>query len=330
MKKNYDILNGSYIFIKKDVKSHERVYFHFNSRMQTLIELLKNEYSKARIFYTVHYFEWKTLPNHEFAGFKKIEETYLGDKYFMYLIEKDKLFMNICDFIIVLSKDTYNIVTQFYFVESEKVIYMPNSVFDIYNINISTHKEEIKKELGFDKNVKLLLFVGRLVPNKGIVELIDAFKYILSYEQNCKLLLVGDGCYDRCMEKIKPFYNKLCFTGFIEKELVIKLYHIADIGIVPSYFEEWGFVALEMMAAKLPLIITNSPGLSELSDKNDILMAKCRDSQSLATQILKLIKNTSLQEECSAKSRLKYEQKYSMQVFKKKILSVYKLSEQML
>lgn len=313
-------------FIKKYVKPKEVVCFHFNNRFQYLSELLKKEFVNAKLIYTIHYLEWKTLSKLGFEGFENMKQIDQHDQHYLNMVKSDKLFINNCDFIIVLSIDTYKIVTKLYSIEHKKVFHIPNSVSDIYDEELSKYKEKLKIELGFDKNAIIILFVGRIVPNKGVVELIDAFKRILPHAPDCKLVLIGDGCFDLCLKNINPYYSKLSFTGFIEKDLLIKFYHIADVGVLPSYFEECSYTALEMMSVKLPLIITKAPGLSELSNKSDILMVKCRDVESLAIAILKLVNSIPLQKECSLKARLIYEKKYSMDVFKRRILSFYKLA----
>ena len=238
-------------------------------------------------------------------------------------IEKDKLFIDNCDVVIALSLDSYNILVESYKVESNKVFYIPNSVDDIFNENFHREKMQIKKKYGFNGNEKIILFVGRLVPNKGIVELVEAFKSLLIEEPNLRLVLVGDGCYDICLKHVAPFFSKICFTGFVDRKMLIEFYHIADIGVLPSYFEECSYVALEMMAAKLPLVATNVSGLSELIAENGMLAVECGNQRKLEMAILKLINVPFYKEDCIKRGRLKYEQLYSLDIFKQKILSIY-------
>ena len=58
--------------------------------------------------------------------------------------------------------------------------------------------------------------------------------------------------------------HRITFTGFLDEESLRKLYQIADVCVVPSLYEPFGITALEAMAAKTPLVASNSGGLSEI------------------------------------------------------------------
>jgi glycosyltransferase involved in cell wall biosynthesis len=59
---------------------------------------------------------------------------------------------------------------------------------------------------------------------------------------------------------------KITFAGLLEKNELYELYHIADIGIAPSLFELFGYVAVEMMIHKLPIVVTATSGQNEVVD----------------------------------------------------------------
>jgi glycosyltransferase involved in cell wall biosynthesis len=113
---------------------------------------------------------------------------------------------------------------------------------------------------------KVVLFVGRLVYEKGAQTLISAIPKILS-RVNAKFLIVGDGgMKDHLMRQVANMRlsHKTLFTGFLDEDSLRKLYMIADVCVVPSLYEPFGITALEAMAAKTPLVATNAGGLSEI------------------------------------------------------------------
>ena len=65
---------------------------------------------------------------------------------------------------------------------------------------------------------------------------------------------VGDGFYSYYLNSCNPTWNKITFTGKLNKEDLYKLYQIADIGVLPSFHEQCSYVAIEMMMYGIPLV----------------------------------------------------------------------------
>jgi len=84
---------------------------------------------------------------------------------------------------------------------------------------------------------------------------------------NAKFVVVGDGgMKDHLMRQVANMRlsHRIMFTGFLDEESLRKLYQIADVCVVPSLYEPFGITALEAMAAKTPLVVSNTGGLSEI------------------------------------------------------------------
>lgn len=155
----------------------------------------------------------------------------------------------------------------------------------LYNcINISNYKEQLsveernslRKEYGIRPDDFVFIYSGRIDKFKGVLELVEAFKMVS--ERDVKLMIVGKSWFDSSEEKddySQKVLNKsldvkgqIVFTGFIHPNIMPRMYQISDCLVVPSVWEEpFGVVALEGMASKLPLIVTNSGGLVEVVDK---------------------------------------------------------------
>ena len=125
-------------------------------------------------------------------------------------------------------------------------------------------KNTIKSNLLFKSNEKILLYVGRLDENKGGKELINAFKLLLIEEPDCRLVIIGNGDESIYFEQMQMYWSKIIFSGRLPKELIYKFYQIADVGILPSFAEQCSYVAIEMMMHGLPIVGTDSTGLSEM------------------------------------------------------------------
>jgi glycosyltransferase involved in cell wall biosynthesis len=119
-------------------------------------------------------------------------------------------------------------------------------------------------------NEKIVLYVGRLVYEKGIHILINAVPKILA-KTDAKFVIVGTGYMrDQLSTIVKSMglEHKVIFTGFVDEEDLLKIQKVSDVSVVPSLFEPFGIVALEAMAARSPVVVSDTGGLSEIVDHN--------------------------------------------------------------
>jgi len=174
-----------------------------------------------------------------------------------------------------------------------KVCVVPNGV-DVTKFNFSFNYWEIRNRFAHASE-KILLFVGRLVPEKGLDVLIKALPIILGNGVDAKIVVVGEGPQrDECQRLANDYGlgNKVLFTGHIDDWTLRALYRVADIAIVPSRFEPFGIVALEAMAAHCPLVASAVGGLNEIVDHEGTgLKAPPNNPEALALAILRIIRD---------------------------------------
>jgi glycosyltransferase involved in cell wall biosynthesis len=143
---------------------------------------------------------------------------------------------------------------------------------------------------------KIVLFVGRLVYEKGVHVLVNAVSRVLE-KVNAKFIIVGNGYMKEQLSNIVKnmgFAHKVMFTGFVDDETLKKLQKCADVSVVPSLFEPFGIVALEAMAAKSPVVVSDTGGLSEIVE-HDVTGVKvyADNPESLAWGITKVLTDDS-------------------------------------
>jgi glycosyltransferase involved in cell wall biosynthesis len=133
------------------------------------------------------------------------------------------------------------------------------------------------------------VYMGRLVSEKGLKTLIDAFKNVIQKypERKINLLIIGDGNYRSVLEELvqtNQIENNVKFVGRKIGQELTDLIHSASIAIVPSDWEEpMGIVALELMAAGRNIIVSKNGGLKEcvgdagllFTNENHIELANC-------------------------------------------------------
>jgi glycosyltransferase involved in cell wall biosynthesis len=118
--------------------------------------------------------------------------------------------------------------------------------------------EAVKQKLGIPNNVKVILFVGRLHPEKGIKTLFEALKQINNL--NFLVLMVYSFSqykkeYELLAQKL-GIAEKIRFLGFFPNSELPKLYNIADLSVLPSLREQWSNTIMESMACRTPVIAT--------------------------------------------------------------------------
>jgi D-inositol-3-phosphate glycosyltransferase len=123
-------------------------------------------------------------------------------------------------------------------------------------------KAQARHQLGLD-NDKLILFVGRIDPLKGVDNLIKVLPY-LCHIPKLKLMIIGGGEHSqREIEQLQKLarnlevQNSVDFLGLIKHEELPYFYNAADACVVPSYYESFGLVALESLACGTPVVATD-------------------------------------------------------------------------
>ena len=175
--------------------------------------------------------------------------------------------------IICVSNFIANSISNLMNMPSDKFVVLRNCI-DVNrfsnDLNIN-EKRKLREKYGIKANEKILLFTGRITPEKGVKELVESLKNVKN--QNYKLLILGSALneletktkYQEQIENIvKTISNKVIFTGFIKYDEINKFYSIADIAVLPSIWNDPApLTIIESLVSGLPIITTNSGGIPE-------------------------------------------------------------------
>jgi glycosyltransferase involved in cell wall biosynthesis len=173
----------------------------------------------------------------------------------------------------------------------DKLVMIPNGVnVNVYD-KIESDLESFRARFALPEE-KIVLYVGRLVYEKGIHVLINAVPKVLE-KVNAKFIIVGSGYMkDQLLNIVRSMSleHKVLFLGFADDETLLRLQKCADVSVVPSLFEPFGIVALEAMAAKSPVVVSDTGGLSEIVKHNVTgFKAYPNNPESLAWGITKIL-----------------------------------------
>lgn len=254
-------------------------------------DLIKDKVS-AELIYHMH---------NDFNEWDKTEENY-------------KKIVKTASKILVVSKYIKNRVNNVEKTDKVQVLY--NAIdTDIYNTN---NVVDLRKEYNINNNDIVVGYCGRIVEEKGILELIKAIKKIKT-NKNIKLLIVGSQWYDELKQdkymlelqkEIKEIENKVIFTGYIKQENMPSIYNIIDILVIPSLCEEaFGCVAIEAMALGKPLIVAKSGGLPEIikEEYGYIIEKNSQFIDNMAKYIEKLVENDNIRIEYGKNAKKEFE-----------------------
>lgn len=155
-------------------------------------------------------------------------------------------------------------------------------------------KRSIRKKFGLSEKDFVVLYVGRIMEIKGVLELMQAVTGLK--DQHIKLLIMGSAnfgkwafsSYERKVKKLAEQYkDTIIFTGYVDNAEVYQYAAVADVQCVPTLAEEAaGLVLLEAMAEGLPTIVTNSGGMIEYVDEDATLIV---ERENLITNLKKAI-----------------------------------------
>ena len=198
------------------------------------------------------------------------------------------------------------------------------SIFDP-NLVEDEVKSKLRNELNINNNDTVLLYVGRIVKDKGINELVTAFNNII--DDSLKLILVGgmhkNDPISKTSKEIIETNNRIKVVGI--KRNVIDYYAIADVFVFPSYREGFPNVLLEACSMGLPCVVTNINGNNEIiQDGINGLIVEPRDANGLEIAIRNIINSSINSDNIKQQNREIIRKNYERKKLWENILDEYK------
>lgn len=204
-----------------------------------------------KLLYTCH-----SSPDRYFSG--RLKDEFNAAKY---LIENNKLQM------IALHEGMASQINDMFDITDCTVIKNGITIEDYHDE--TTSKKSYKHKLGIDTDTYVIGHIGRFVPEKNHILLIDVLKRAVSINPNVFLLMVGDGETKKEIEQIIDS-NQLSHKVLIldHRNDIPEILHAMDVFVFPSIVEGLGIALIEAQAADLPCIISESiPNAAIVSNK---------------------------------------------------------------
>ena len=254
------------------------------------------------------------------SGIHDETQRYINDSEWMLTYESSEVIVN--------SNYMKNEVQRLFGLPYDKINVIPNGVnLQLFsNVNIDY---DFRRQYAMD-NEKIILYVGRLVYEKGIQNLIAAMPKILDRYHDSKLIICGrGGMIDELMEQVKylGIDNKVYFAGYCDSKKMQKMYKCADVAVFPSTYEPFGIVAIESMLSGTPTIVSDVGGLNEIVEHGVTGMKSyAGNANSIADSVLALLFDSKLCANISQNAIKKVKENYNWAKITDNTYYVYQLA----
>ena len=200
------------------------------------------------------------------------------------------------------------------------------NIFNRKNIDQSI-VNVIRRKYFINSNDFIIGFSGRLVKDKGIIELFEAFEFVAKKFNNIKLLLVGtfdqrDELEKTTIEKITNNKNVI-ITGYIEYEQIPNYYFLMDVFVLPSYREGFPTSVLEASSMEIPILTTQATGCIDSIVENKTGFFINHSPSNIAEKIIYLIENKDIRSKLGITGRKFVSDKFSNVYVWNEILRIY-------
>ena len=254
------------------------------------------------------------------SGIHDETQRYINDSEWMLTYESSEVIVN--------SNYMKNEVQRLFGLPYDKINVIPNGVnLQLFsNVNIDY---DFRRQYAMD-NEKIILYVGRLVYEKGIQNLISAMPKVLDRYHDSKLIICGrGGMIDELREQVKylGIENKVYFAGYCDSKKMQKMYKCADVAVFPSTYEPFGIVAIESMLSGTPTIVSDVGGLNEIIEHGVTGMKSyAGNANSIADSVLSLLFDPKLCANISQNAIKKVRENYNWSKITDSTYYVYQLA----
>ncbi|OIQ27588.1 MAG: glycosyltransferase family 1 protein [Bacteroidetes bacterium MedPE-SWsnd-G2] len=269
---------------------------------------------------------------HTVAGMPLLVETGTKRKLLNFV---EKLTYTCATHVLPNSNGLKSIILEYKFCDDKKLKVIGNGSSNgidtsHYNPDLVSEKtkNQLREELNITKDDFVFIFIGRVVSDKGINELVEAFNELSKVKKKTKLLLVGPS--ENHLDPLKEQTEKIIKTNphilAVGNQKDIRPFVcVSDVLTFPSYREGFPNVVLQCSAMNLPCVVSDINGCNEIiSHHQNGIIVPTKSSEKLKNAMLHLIDNPSEKDKMALNARSNIQNKYEQQYVWEEILKFYK------
>jgi phosphatidylinositol alpha-1,6-mannosyltransferase len=230
------------------------------------------------------------------------------------------------DVVVTVSQYSSQKIAQLYSVDKAKITVIPNGV-NPERFKPFSGGDALKVNLGLGSK-PIVLFVGRLIPRKGLTFLVEAAKRVVKENPSTIFIVAGNGPLRNKLTSDLERVNlsgRFMFLGEVQDSMLPALYDCADVFAFPSIQEGQGIALLEAQSSAKPVVAFSVGGVKEaVSDGNSGFLVEHGSSEGLAEAILRLLSSPSLRQSMGSKGRDFVQRNFTWDICGQKMRGVYR------
>jgi glycosyltransferase involved in cell wall biosynthesis len=228
--------------------------------------------------------------------------------------------------IVTISNYSLEKIQKFYGIDKSKIRIVPNGV-DVKKFKPIHNVENVRQQFGLG-NEPCILFVGGLIPRKGLPFLVEAAQKIVKEQADTKFWIVGDGPLKNQLTASLESANlssNFKFLGNLKEDALPAVYNCADVFVLPSIQEGQGIVLLEAQASGKPVVAFDIGGVNEAVHNGETgILVKLGSTSGLADALQKLLGDRVLREKMGINGRRFVTENFTWDICAQKMLNVYR------
>lgn len=288
------------------------------------LKTLRKKHIKKPVIHTIH-----GVLADEYAQSLRGSSTTLRSRFANLMMKQmattEKETAENADLIVTVSKYSSKKAVEFYDIDYAKIRIAPNGV-DTRKFKPMGDLKNVRTQIGINNRL-CVLFVGRLIPRKGLSYLIEAAKHVVKEIDNTVFLIVGNGPLRKYLVNYvdkMDLSEEFIFLGDVSEDALPLIYNCADVFAFPSIQEGQGIALLEAQSTAKPVVAFRVGGVPEaLAERQSGLLTK-PDSYEFSQSLLRLLSNSSVREEMGYKGREFVVKNFSWDLCAQKMLRVYR------
>ncbi|MEA3254915.1 MAG: glycosyltransferase [Candidatus Altiarchaeota archaeon] len=308
----FTLFNGPFapgVFIDLMKRDYDLIHLHLPDPFNSIFALIASKVRKKPLFVTYHTDVIKDRWYHK--PFKFLHNFFLGG----ILRNAKKIIATSPNYV-----ECSNVLKEF----RGKIETVPNFVY-IGRFNSRLRGAGVISLYGLERK-RIILFLGRLVPYKGVDYLVRAFKDVGDEIKDVVLIIAGDGPLKNELKQLVGDLglNGVLFVSVAEEDLP-HYYAACDVFALPSVTrqEAFGVVLLEAMACGKPVIATNVGGVPYVVGESGIIVEP-RNTEALSSAISKILSDNEFAKKLGGKARARVEDEFNLDLVTEKILKIYR------
>lgn len=301
----------AYIELKKIIEKEKYDAIHCNTPMGGVVTRLaakKERKHGTKVYYTAHGFHfYKGAPKKNWIIFYPIE----------------RIFSKITDKVITITSEDYRLATKKFYCQVERIHGVGVDEKRYFPVD-DEEKQNLREKMGYEKEQKLILCIGELLPNKNQTMAIKMMKNIIKKYPTAQLLLAGNGPEKEHLEQTITecgLQKSVKMLGYVTN---LQCYqHIVDVAVSCSKREGLPLNIVEAMLSGTPVVASENRGHRELiQDGKNGYLVSVNDTYSMSKLLIELFDNEENYKKIQLNAEI-YAKNYSFANVKKELEGIY-------